>query len=467
MTVFRTVAILLAALVPAAPLSAASKNVVLVVADDLGLDLGCYGNAAVKTPNLDRLAAEGTLYTHAFCTTASCSASRSVILSGMHNHANGQYGHEHGVHHFSSLAKVESLPVRLSKAGYRTARVGKFHVAPESVYRFDESLPGDARNGVQMADNCRAFVAATGERPFFLYFCPSDPHRGGGVGRGAMKPNLFGNEREYPGVMTEPFDPANVIVPPFLPASPACRVELAQYYRAISRLDQGIGRLVQVLQETGHWDDTLILFVSDNGMPFPGAKTTAYDAGLRLPCLVRNPYAKARGLRCGAMISWVDIVPTIMEFAGQPATGGNLQGRSFLGTLELSAATSFDEVYASHTFHEITMYYPMRVVRTRRHKLIWNVAHKLTFPSASDLFSSATWQDALSKGPSALYGKRSVAAYLARGEFELYDLETDPDETANLAFDAAHAETLKQLKAKLRQFQQRTRDPWITKWEYE
>ncbi|MHC4229746.1 MAG: sulfatase-like hydrolase/transferase, partial [Planctomycetota bacterium] len=153
-------------------------NVVLIVSDDHGLEtLGCYGNPVIKTPNLDALAGEGVRFTNAFCTTASCSASRSVILSGMYNHANGQYGHQHSYHHFISFPNVKSLPVLLTEAGYRTGRIGKYHVAPDEVYKFDIALPGNSRSPVQMADNCRDFVGADDGKPFFLYFCTSDPHR--------------------------------------------------------------------------------------------------------------------------------------------------------------------------------------------------------------------------------------------------------------------------------------------------
>ena len=446
---------------------AAPKNIVLVVADDLSLDLGSYGNSVIKTPNLDRLANEGTLFTHAFCTTASCSPSRSVILTGMYNHANGQYGLAHSVHHFTTLRQVNTLPARLDKAGYRTARIGKFHVEPVAVYPFQTELGDEARSSVQMANKCREFVASDDNRPFFLYFCTADPHRSGRTGKPPYEPNLFGNEKAYPGVNERHYDPKDVIVPPFLPDTPTCRAELAEYYQSVSRVDQGIGRLIQILEEAGHWKDTLIIFISDNGIPFPGAKTTVYDAGLRLPCLVRNPYASSHGVRSRSMVSWVDIAPTILDFAGATAASGELHGRSFLGILDQEHADGWDEVYASHSFHEITMYYPMRVIRNRQYKLIWNIAHPLPYPFASDLWKSATWQEALKNRPDALYGKRTIAAYTHRPQFELYDVEKDPNEVSNLAADPKHAATLEQLKAKLKAFEERTGDPWLHKWEYE
>jgi N-sulfoglucosamine sulfohydrolase len=447
--------------------SAAEKNVVVVVADDLGPQLGCYGDKVAKTPQLDALAADATLFTHAFCTTASCSPSRSVLLSGMHNHANGMYGLAHAEHHFSSFDRLQTLTERLSKAGYRTASVGKTHVAPASVYPFDKSIPGNSRNGVQMADNCRAFVADNDDRPFFLWFGATDPHRSRGTGAEPYRPNLFGNEDTHPGIIEQKFEPQEILVPSFLPDTPTVRAELAEYYQSSARFDQGVGRLIQVLKDAGRWDNTLFVVLSDNGMAFPGGKTTLYEPGMRLPCLVRNPYLGKRGIRNSAMISWVDIAPTILEFAGAPDGRPKMQGRSFLGILAQAQPSGWDEVYGSHTFHEITMYYPMRAVRTRKYKLIWNIAHPLPFASASDLFTGATWQEAIAKGPDSQYGQRTVSQYLHRPQFELYDLESDPGETRNVVTDATHAEALTQLKAKLKAFQQRTGDPWIHKWQYE
>lgn len=444
-------------------------NIVLIVSDDHGCEaLGCYGNKVIKTPNLDQLAAEGVRFTNAFCTTASCSASRSVILTGMYNHANGQYGHQHSYHHFISFPNIKSLPVLLTEAGYRTGRIGKYHVAPDEVYKFDVALKGNSRSPVEMANNCRDFVSDD-SKPFFLYFCMSDPHRGGGVAEELpTKPDRFGNREkgEYPGVKEIKYTPDDVIVPPFLPDSPECRDELAQYYQSVSRVDQGVGQLLDVLKEAGKYDNTVVIYISDNGVAFPGAKTTLYEPGMKLPCIVRTPSQRKKGITCNALINFADLAPTIMDFADVLDRKNDFQGRSFKSVLEWENPWGWDVTYASHTFHEITMYYPMRVVRERKFKLIWNIAHGLDYPFASDLWASSTWQATIERGEK-YYGKRTVEAYIHRPKFELYDLENDPHEIKNLADDPKHKDTLSRLQTKLKEFQKRTNDPWILKWDYE
>jgi N-sulfoglucosamine sulfohydrolase len=262
------------------------------------------------------------------------------------------------------------------------------------------------------------------------------------------------------------YDPREIPVPYFLPDRPEVREELAEYYQAISRLDQGVGRLVQALKETGHWDDTLVLFVSDNGMPFPGAKTTLYEPGMHLPLIVRAPQTKNVGGDSNALVTWADLTPTILDFCGAKGPDYPLHGRSFLATLDRPDAPGWDEIHASHTFHEITMYYPMRVVRNRKYKLILNLAHQLPYPFASDLYSSPTWQGVLKRGDQML-GTRPVEAYLHRPRYELYDLENDPQELANLAEKPEHAGILKELQSNLKAWQKKTGDPWIVKYLYE
>ena len=444
-------------------------NIVLIVSDDHGRgDLGCYGNPVIKTPHLDALAAEGVRFTHAFCTTASCSASRSVILSGLYNHYNGQYGHQHAYHHFISFDTVRSLPVLLSQGGYRTARIGKYHVAPDDVYKFDVTLRGNSRSPVQMADNCKDLIGQQDDRPFFLYFCTSDPHRGGGKATELPHhPDRFGNRPQgYPGIQEVRYDPDDVVVPEFLPDIPECRAELAQYYQAVSRVDQGVGRLISLLKRAGKYDNTIVIYISDNGIAFPGAKTTLYEPGMNLPCIVRTPRQTNKGIACDALVNYADLTPTILDFAGALPGDYEFHGRSFKPVLEREHADGWDTTYASHTFHEITMYYPMRVVRQRRFKLIWNIAHGLEYPFASDLWESATWQGNLARG-NQTYGRRTVEAYLHRPKFELYDLESDPHEVKNLADDARYKDKLDEMKAQLKAFQKRTKDPWILKWDYE
>lgn len=469
------------------------RNIVLLVSDDHGPDLGVYGNPVIRTPNLDQLAADGVRFTNAFATTASCSASRSVILSGLHNHRTGQYGHNHDFHRFESWQNIKSLPVLLQEAGYRTARAGKFHVGPVETYAFETVLPAEYRNSPKMAEGTLEFLEAEDDRPFFLYFATYDPHRGerlrpDGTRAGLedfQTPDDFGNLAEGARqVNSVVYEPSEVLVPDFLPDTPISRIELAEYYQAVSRMDAGVGRLIEILEETGNYDDTLILYLSDHGIAFPGAKTTTYDAGLRSPLIVRHPDLVERGIANDALVSWVDITPTILEFAGvEPPTyelqimlapvraqmeeTHGLHGRSFLNVLEQPTGNGWDEVFASHTFHEIQMYYPMRVVRGRQYKLIWNLAHGLTYPAAADLWESPTWQQIYRQGPDAMYGPRSIGEYMHRPRFELYDIEDDPLESRNLADDPEYLEILESLKAKIEGFQRTTQDPWLLKWTYE
>jgi N-sulfoglucosamine sulfohydrolase len=438
----------------------AQRNVVLIVADDLGLQLGCYGDHAARTPHIDRLAAQGTRFEFAFCTAASCSPSRSVLLTGLYNHANGQYGLQHAYHNFSTRPAVPTLPALLAKSGYRTCSIGKLHVQPEAQYRFEryanEGIQS-GRNTLRMAENAEAFLREADARPFFLYFCPTDPHRAGAG---------FANDQRYPGIEPVTFQPEELPVPHFLPDQPEVRRELAEYYQSVARFDRGVGRLMEALRATGHDDDTLVILLSDNGIPFPGAKTNLYDAGTRLPLIIRAPQAGARGMVSRAMCNWADIAPTILDFAKVDQAPLKLHGRSLLPVLSQAEPQGWDETFGSHTFHEVTMYYPMRSLRTRKYRIILNLAHQLPYPFASDLWESATWQQLLVRGDKFL-GSRLVEAYLHRPRIELYDLDEDPREVANRAQDPRYANVLGELSARLRAWQEATGDPWVIKYEHE
>lgn len=444
-------------------------NILLIISDDHGDDaLGCYGNPVIVTPALDRLAEDGIRFTNAFCTSASCSASRSVILTGRFNHATGHYGHSHAYHHFSTFSNEKSLMHYLDDAGYRIGRVGKYHVAPESVYPFESVFRANGRNTVEMADKCADFIDSPGDEPFFLYYCTHDPHRSAGSVDAPYSPNPFGNLPEgYPGVVKKEYEPEDVIVPEFLPNTPECRAELAQYYQSVSRVDQGVEKLVEILKETGKYDNTLIIYISDNGIAFPGAKTTLYDPGMKLPCIIKQPGSKQAGKVSSHLVSWVDLTPTILDYAGAYPEENRFHGRSFKSTLDHPMGDGPERVFASHTFHEITMYYPMRVIRTEKWKFIYNIAWPLEYPSASDLWESPTWQSVYRNGEKSMYGQRTIEAYMHRPEFELYNIENDPAEIINLAYDEKYAEMAEKFKDELKLFMEETSDPWKLKWIYE
>jgi N-sulfoglucosamine sulfohydrolase len=444
-------------------------NIILIVSDDHGREaLGCYGNPVIQTPNLDDLAGNGVRFLNSFCTTASCAASRSVILTGLYNHTNGTYGHTHGCHHFACFDDVASLPALLAQGGYRTGRVGKKHFAPESVFPFHWGHAQGAfgRDDMRMAEACREFIQ--GDDPFFLYWCSFDPHRAGVVEDHPLRPNGFGNPPgSFPGDREQRYAEDEVLVPSFLSDTPEVRAEVAQYYQSISRLDRGIGRLTSILRAAGKYEDTVIIYISDNGAAFPEAKTTLYEPGMCLPCIVRSPLHHHRGTTCDELITWADLTPTILDFVGLHQEPEKFHGRSFKEIIDQESPADWrDEIYAAHTFHEITNYYPMRVLRTNQFKFIWNIAWKLDYSFASDLWSSASWQGVLRDGLDR-FGARTVDAYLHRSRFELYDLESDPDEVVNLADRPEYAELVDGFCEKLKTFQRDTRDPWLHKWIYE
>ena len=488
-------------------LFSAEKNIIFIITDDQSPTLGCYGDPVAQTPAIDSLAKDGTLFLNAFATTASCSASRSVVMSGLHNHANGQYGHQHAFHKFSSYFNVVglSLPREMAKAGYRTGHIGKYHVSPEEVFHFQTYMKASQRNAVDMANKSEDFITAKSDQPFFLYFAPSDPHRGGGKdmsSKNKLKPDLFGNKpdrKSHTGVEEVFYDPLKVPIPSFLPDTSETREELAQYYQSVSRIDQGLARLIEILQNAGLYEKTMIVFTSDHGMAFAGGKTTVYEGGLKVPFVVRNPYEKKRGIRHTALISHIDITPSLLDFAGAlnveknrpiqwedpsksypvPKSGtpkdnrgiasklSSYHGKSWVPILGKSKAEHWSSIFASHTFHEIQMYYPMRVYRDKKFKLIWNIAHPLPYPFASDLWAASSFQAQFQKSLSAPYGKKTVRQYIHRPEFEFFRIDKDSEEAINLAGNPKFASLLEEYKEKLKFSQHTFHDPWVMKWSYE
>jgi N-sulfoglucosamine sulfohydrolase len=444
------------------------RNVLLIISDDHGIDqLGCYGNHAVKTPRLDAMAANGVRFTNVYSVAASCSASRGSLLTGLYTHQNGQWGHAHNWHHFSLLDWVQTVPSLLRENGYKTGLIGKLHVVSRQNLQFDYVVPGNEimenRDAKKIAEKAGEFFQMTEDQPFFLLVGYSDPHRADkGVSEMKNVENFsgFANDVKYEGVSPTKFRPEDVLVPGYLPDIPEVREELADQYEAIARMDTSIGWILDNLKTSGKYNDTLVIYLSDNGIPFPGAKTTLYDSGVRMPMIVNSPELKTTGTINDSMISFVDLMPTILDWTETKPPQYKLPGVSFRSVLNETGNMVRTYAFGSHTFHELTMFYPMRSVRTRKYKYILNLYPELEFPFATDLFMSKTWQGILRRKLDDM-GERKTRDYLYRPKEELYDIERDPNESINLADNAAQSETLQTLRDALKYMRLETDDYWL------
>ena len=422
------------------------KNVLVMVADDEGIESPLYGNPKIKTPNLQELASRSVLIKNAYTSVSSCSPSRSVIMTGLPQHQNGMYGLEHAEHHFRSFDNVKSLPRILNETKkYWTGIIGKKHVAPEPVFPFGFSrteldgynLMQVGRNITVMKQYAREFltIAKQADKPFFLYIGFHDCHRAGGsVGEFAEK---FGDGSPGQGVIPDwtpvTYDIQDVYVPYFIPDTPTARQDIANQYKSISRLDQGVGLMLQALKDFGFDENTLIIYTSDNGSPFPNAKTNLYESGMQEPMMISNPLARQRwGQSTTALASTTSIVPTVLEWLGEEYPKYHMfgpsptqpQSPSLLPLTTEEPKEGYDTVFASHDFHEIIDFYPMRVVRTKQFRLVHNLNYGMPYPIAVDLFTSPTYQEILNKAKNneTLGWFKTLPEYYHRKQWELFDI---------------------------------------------
>ena len=426
------------------------RSVMFLIADDWSRIAGCYGNQIIKTPNVDRFAETGVVFDNGFCTSPSCAVSRACILTGQHSHTHGQYGHCHGIHGFRTHEHMTSTPKLLKEHGFVTACIGKKHVEPNSVYPFDDEPQVNSRSVYDMADRAKDFFNEIGDRPFYLHVGFADPHR---------SREGFGNENEYREVTEVIYDPDEIIVPNHLPDIPEVRTELAWYYQSISRLDTGYGLMLDALQDSGRADETLVIITTDHAMPFPGSKASSFDSGHHCPFLVSHPELNRRGHHSQAMMNWTNIAPTILDWCGvEPAE--DLPERSLLPILDEKNPGGWDETFFSHCFHEVTNYYPYRVLRGRRYKYVRNLAHNLSTPLPSDLFRSLTWS-AVRRDDIEMLGQRPTGRFLHQDREELFDIESDPAESKNLIDDLSLAGIVNEMRRKVMEFRIATKDPWL------
>ncbi len=376
-------------------------NIVFLISDDHSVpDLGCYGNPHVRTPRMDQLAREGMRFTNTFVASPQCSPNRSAIFTGAAPHTIGTSR----LH--TPMPPWETTVLDLLRArGYFTGVFRKHHQGEDFEQKLD--FYGNAKTPFS------AFAEKLPRgKPFFLQFGSTDPHR-----------------PYKPGAANPPHDPAKVTVPPYLPDDPEVRQDLALYYDAISRFDTECGELLDVLRTRGLLENTLVIMTGDNGLPFPRAKGTLYDPGLRVPMIAWWPGRVAAGTVRDELLSHVDLAPTWLELTG----GGALpksRGRSFLPLLFGGRYEAREAVYSERNWH--SNYDPMRSVRTKRHKLIFNARPETGYRPASDLENSPTWREIRRR---ARVGGLSVPQFRlvepSRPILEFYDLEKDPNEFDN------------------------------------
>ncbi len=440
--------------------AAEKRNIVLMISDNQSwFDLGCYGHPLVKTPHLDALAAAGVRFDQGFATTASCGPSRAVIYTGLLTHANGQYAHSHREHNQQLRQDVTTVFAMLKGNGYRTGLIGKDHIKPMEKYPIDFKPRTSSRDVTTMGTLAAEFLATTPETdPFFLVMSFHDPHPTSIEGAG------WGIVGETPGYDPVAYDPGAVPVPGFLPDTAEVRESLAGYYQQITRMDHGVGLVMAALADSGRKDDTLVVFVSDHGTSEPGAMGTHYEPGVRVPFLVWRAGLTRPGSVNRALVAFTDLTPTFLDWTGTRFDAYPLHGRSLLPVLDdPGTGDDWDRVLLSHVGHDVFSHYPMRTLRERRWKLIWNLLPGQEYPLPIDAFERRLWSGIRERGESMI-GPRTVDQFLHRPRLELYDLENDPWETRNLAADPAHRDRVEAMATALVERLGEQGDPWLRKY---
>ncbi len=443
-------------------LSAARPNVLFITADDLGLQLSCYGNTVITTPHLDRLAQRGTRFEIAYVAQASCSPSRSAMFTGLYPHANGQYGlmgrtdapsgfalHEH--------LREKTIPAYLKRCGYRTGIIGKLHVAPEDSFPFDfRKRPRiKTREVRRVAETASEFWQQTGDEPFFLMVNYSDPH----ASRSADAVGGWTFHDQIDGLPEDPLAAGAAPAFPFQGIDTVGQLKrVTGYYNTIKRLDAGIGMLMEELRKAGHGDDTLIIFCGDHGPPFARGKTTVYESGTRVPFMVHWP-GVSKPMTSEAMVSTVDILPTILDAVGEAIPSG-LHGRSLRPVLSGAEASWREYLVAEFHFHGTRLFYPRRGIRDRRYHLIHNLLAGRNNPSTGIDGDQAYRLSQTDRFDNTAV-RRAFDTFASPPEFELYDTVDDPAELNNLGGQQELAETEERLKQALVRWRQETNDPLL------
>lgn len=409
------------------PVKAQEKpNFILFLMDDVGWgDIGCYGNEVVKTPNIDKLAQTALKFDNVYLTASSCSPSRCSIITGRYPHNTGAPE----LHDPLPPGQV-MFPQLLKDAGYYTALSGKNHMGPQVKNAFELISAGKGPGGEE--DWVPLLQKRPKDKPFFFWFASHDAHRSW----------QFDDKGIY-------YDPDSIEVPPMLYDGPETRKDLAGYYHEISRADYYLGQLVKELEKQGILDNTYIIFMSDNGSPFPRNKVRLYDSGIKTPFILHGPQIKAGVNK--ALLSAVDIAPTILDIASVKIDK-RIQGKSFLPILAGEQERIRDFVFAEHNWHVFQAY--ERMVRFGDWVYIRNgypenrnLAAESTrmFPAGRELW------EAHDKGLTK--PEQEDVFMQPRPAEELYNVNEDPYQFRNAASERKNK--------KIRKYLSRVLDEWI------
>lgn len=427
-------------------------NILLFIPHDLGDHLHCCGHPSVRSPNLDRLAQTGVRFTNCFTTAPECTPSRAGLYTGQYVHQNGLVGLCHRGWEFAP--DTRHLAQRLWDAGYETCLFGHQHEtffspARLGYNRLFAQKRGDS--GVAVAEEAADWLhndAARLSRPWFACVGFLDTHR--------------------PWRPAKDFAPKDVDVPAYLPDLPEVRADLAELHQAVFDMDCAIGRVLDALEGSPLAARTLVVYTVDHGIPFPRAKSTFYDPGIRVPMILRLPGRFEGGTEHDALLSNLDFTPTILDLCGVAVPDG-LEGRSFLPLLQGRAYEERDAVFGALYYD--AAYDPMHYVRTRTHKYIRSFAVTPEDATGAEpevlcKFTEGEWIRAgdtdVQRSPTWLrLVERQAGPFLRPPREELYDLRRDPLEMKNLAGNTRHTQPLADLRLKLHAMMERTRSPLL------
>jgi N-sulfoglucosamine sulfohydrolase len=412
--------------------SQGKPDILVFIADDAGWrDFGCYGNPAIRTPNIDALAAAGLRMERAFVTSPQCSPSRTSMLTG-------EYAHTLGTEdlHTPLPEGKRTLAAYLKESGYFTGLIRKSHIGPDGLEQFD--FTHDASDESQIAEFSN-FLDQAGSGPFFMWYGFIDPHRS--YTEGAFSP---------------PHRPEEVIVPPYLADTEDTRADLALYYDEIGRLDRNIGLAVEELKRRGRYENTLIIILSDNGKPFSRAKGTLYDEGIRTPLIFHWPDRIANGRVSGELVSLISLAPTLLEAAGL-SIPESMTGRSLLPLLMGEPFSGDRYIFAERNWHDCDEH--MRCIRSDTFKLIKNAYIEWPHGTAADLAGSPSHQELLRlRREGKLTPAQADIFQVPRPVIELYNVIDDPWELNNLAWDVRYRGIILGMHRELLDWMQRSGD---------